>query len=176
MTDIHDIKPVLHIAGPWIWWAAMVAALVLAAILAWWLYRRRGRVQAPEAHRQPSPQEQACALLEALGSEAIEGRAYYFRLSTILRRYIEQRFGIPAAEMTLEELLPCIERLPLPVDLARQLEMFCRAAEPIKFAAAPADPERMATDLIFARSFVQRTAATEKSKDESGGMLLEDER
>jgi hypothetical protein len=166
MTDIHDIKPVLYIAGPWIWWAAVVAGLVLAAVLAWWLYRRRRRGQAPQDHRQPSPQEQACALLEALAAEAIDGRAYYFRLSAILRRYIEQRYGIPAAEMTLEELLPCIDRLSLPVDLARQLEMFCRAAEPIKFAAALADPTRMAADLNFARSFVRRTAATVEEMDE----------
>jgi hypothetical protein len=159
MTDIHDIKPLLHIAGPWGGWLALVAGLILLAAGIWWLRRRRRASPGKAAAAaRPAPHEGALAWLDALEIEAAGGKVFYFRLSEIIRRYIEERFDIPAAEMTLEELLPAIDRLPLHQDLARRLEGFCRVAEPIKFAAAPADPARMAEDLNFARAFVRRTA------------------
>lgn len=166
MTDIHDIQPVLYIAGPWARWMGVIAGLLLLAVLAWWLHRRRGKAREAADRHPPGPADQALALLDAVAREA-DGKTFYFRLSAILRGYIEQRFGIAAAEMTLEELLPCIDRLPLPVDLARRLESLCRTAEPIKFAAAPADPDRMAEDLNFARTFVQRTAAAQMIDEDS---------
>jgi hypothetical protein len=159
MIDIHDIKPVLHIAATWFWWISVAAALIILSLaLVWWWFRRRGAMQGAALRHQPAPHEQAFAEIAALGSEKeIDGKAFYFRLSAILRRYIERRFGLPAAEMTVEELLPCLARLPLPVDLAHRFELFSRSAEPIKFAAAAVDPALMRLDLDFARTFVERT-------------------
>jgi hypothetical protein len=164
MIDIHDIKPLVHMAGNWAGWIGAAGGVILAAVLAWWFFNRR-RAQEALLRSRPSPQDQAFDHLDALASEAaIDGKAFYFRLSAILRYYIEQRFGVPAAEMTLEELLPCVHRLPLPVDLAHGLESFSRSAEPIKFAAAAADSARMTADLLFVRSFVQRTASSVKDQ------------
>ncbi|RJQ66386.1 MAG: DUF4381 domain-containing protein [Desulfobacteraceae bacterium] len=160
MTDIHDIKPVLDIPMQWGWWMAALAVLILLGSGAALLWRRRHRASAagPLSQALASPQEEACAQLDALAAEGtIAGKPFYFRLSAILRRYMERRFGIPAAEMTVEELLPGVERLPLPLDLVQPLKALCRAAEPIKFAERPVDPERMPRDLNFVRTFVQRT-------------------
>jgi hypothetical protein len=38
-------------------------------------------------------------------------REHYFKLSDIFRRYIENRFGIPAVERTSQELIPEIFKL-----------------------------------------------------------------
>jgi Domain of unknown function (DUF4381) len=169
MTDIHDIKPILYIPADWGWWVwALIALVLLAAGLVWWRWRRRHPVQPAVTVEPLSPHDEAYVKLDALAQgEGIAGKLYYFRLSAILRHYMERRFGLPAAEMTLEELLPELACLPLGADLVQPLKSFCRAAELIKFADAPVDSASMARDLAFVRTFVQRTTPPEADEKES---------
>jgi hypothetical protein len=162
MTDIHDIKPLLEIAAAPAGWriALAVAALAALLVLGRWLWRRRRR----EGRHQTaafllSPAAEAYRQLDGLAAEEpADVKLAYFRLSAIIRRYIARRFGVPAAEMTTEELLPALDRLPLAGDLAQALTAFCRAADPIKFAGVSVDRERLPRDLAFARDFVRRTS------------------
>jgi hypothetical protein len=158
MNDIHDIKPAVAMGMDWRGWPWAVAALaiIVAALLAWrWWRRRRKQSDAPLPEPLPSPEAEALALLDQLTAEALTNeKLFYFRLSAILRRYVERRFEFSAAEMTLEELLPCLGRLPLPREVVQPLIDFCRRAEPIKFAGAAADPGRAREDLALARAFV----------------------
>ncbi|MBT8342415.1 MAG: DUF4381 family protein [Desulfatitalea sp.] len=173
MTDIHDIKPALAM-GPdlgWLVWV-LVAVLVLAGgAVAWWLWRRRKKPAASAGMPLLSPETEAFARLDALAADhGINGKQYYFRLSAILRQYVERRYDIPAAEMTMEELLPRMDGLPVPGELRDLFKYFCRAAEPIKFAGTPADQNRKNEDLAFARTFVQSTTpvVTDQRPDENG--------
>jgi hypothetical protein len=169
MTDIHDIKPLLAVGADWGWllWLALTLAAAAAVLLIWrWWRRRRRPPEEIGVDPLPSPEAEALALLEELGADrSADGKQFYFRLSGILRRYLERRFAIPAAEMTLEELLPQVARLPLDTDLAGPLEALCRQAEPIKFADATADPGRMPVDLAFVRNLVHRTTPVEEKEE-----------
>lgn len=170
MTDIHDIKPLLA-PGPdlrWLYWALGIAAVLLLAALAWRLWKKRKKPAAAQPDSPPIPAEtEAYQMLDALAADGdLHPKQFYFRLSAILRRYIERRYDIPAAEMTTEELLPKVDRLHLGIELAQPLKAFCRVADPIKFADAPADKARMATDMAFARDFVRKT--TEMLKTDVG--------
>ena len=82
-----------------------------------------------------------------------DGKAFYFRLSAILRRYIFGRFSVGAPEMTTEEFLPCIDRLPIDRELARQLKQLCRAMDPVKFAGETGERETDGTGLVFCARF-----------------------
>jgi len=161
MTDIHDIKPLIAM-GPdlrWLYWT--LGVLVLAALVAsaWWLWRRRKA--APEAETAgvpPAPEAEAYQMLDALAADHADAKRFYFRLSAILRHYMERRFDIPAAEMTTEELLPRAQRLALEPDLARAFKAFCQSSDPIKFAGrSVVHPEQLPRDLAFVRNFVRRT-------------------
>lgn len=167
MTDINDIKPILDIAADWMWWLWGLGGLaLLIAGLAWW-WRRRNPAEAVVTAEPLSPHDEAQARLNALAqAQAMAGKPFYFQLSAILRRYMERRFGLPAAEMTLEELLPAVDRLPLAADLVQPLKSFCQAAEPIKFADVPAEPAGMPRDLAFVRTFVQRTTPAQTDETE----------
>ncbi len=161
MTDIHDIKPALPV-GPdlgWLWWVLAAVLIIAAVALVWWLWRRRRKAdQTAPAKPLPSPEAQAYARLDALaGDRQLDDKHYYFELSAILRHYVERRYGIPAAEMTMEELLPHMEKLAIPQSLGEPFKQFCRASEPIKFADAPADQTQKPKDLAFARDFVRAT-------------------
>ena len=179
MTDIRDIKPALSM-GPdlhWLYWALAALAVLVLAVLVWRLWRRRKKPPVMEPAAPPIPAEtEAYELLDALAAEGgLDPKQFYFRLSAILRRYIERRFEVPAAEMTTEELLPTVDRLPLGPQLSQPLKAFCRAADPIKFAGAGADVHHMAQDMAFVRNFVRTTTeitpaamADEAGKQRSG--------
>lgn len=165
MTDIHDIKPILDIGGHWPWvWILLgcVAALLLVALV-WWRWKRRRRPEKPtvgDATALP-PDEEALAALDALCAQTgMAPRKFYFRLSAILRRYIERRYEIPAAEMTSEELLPHMDRLPLDRRLAEAFGTFCRETDPIKFAGAAAHRDQADRNLAFCRDFVRQTTVS----------------
>jgi hypothetical protein len=161
MKDIHDIKPLLAVGIDWGWLPWLLAALAAAgaALLLWrWWRRRRRSPEEIAAEPLPSPEVEAMAALDSLAADGCgDGKRFYFDLTAILKRYLERRYEIPAAEMTVEELLPQVARLPLAVELAEPLKALCRLAEPIKFADAAADPGKMLGDLAFVRNLVQRT-------------------
>jgi hypothetical protein len=171
MTDIHDIKPALAVGHDlrWVFWALAVLALLALAALAWRRWRKPARPAATQSAPPPlAPDAEALQLLDALAAEGnLDPKQFYFRLSAVVRRYIERRFDFPAAEMTTEELLPRVDRLPIAPERVQTLKAFCRAADPVKFGGAPAEPGRMARDLAFARDLVHRTSATAEAAPEA---------
>jgi hypothetical protein len=176
ITDIHDIKPALAMGHDlrWLYWSLAILAFLALAALAWRRWQKRGKPAATESAPPPLPPDaEALQLLDALAADDhLDTKQFYFRLSAVVRRYIERRFDIPAAEMTTEELLPRVDRLPLEPELAQNLKTFCRAADPVKFAGTPAEPGRMAHDLAFARDLVSRTSVpAEPTADKAGENL-----
>lgn len=162
MTDIHDIKPALPMEPDLQWLIWLVVAVVFVAVLAagaWWLWRRRkNKNEEAQAAPLPAPEVEAYALLDCLAAEDHSNlKGFYFRLSAILRRYMERRYGIPAAEMTTEELLPAMRGLALSQDLSQEVRSFCLRSDPIKFAGARGDAGRVAHELALVRDFVRQT-------------------
>ena len=87
-------------------------------------------------------------------------REYYYRLTEIVRRYIELKFGLAAPEMTTEEFLVALarDRRAVPYD-ADRLRMFLEACDFVKYAAL--SPQRQDAEGVLqtARAFVNATAA-----------------
>ena len=167
MTDIHDIKPALNM-GPdlqWLIWVLASLVVIGIALLFWRIWRHRKTPKPVKPLPPPVPPEtQAYQALDTLAAQGnISAKQFYFRLSAILRRYLERRFDFPAAEMTTEELLPSINQLRLNKDLANKLKTFCRSSDPIKFAGQNSEENQMRNDLEFERSFVQQTSVKEET-------------
>lgn len=173
MTDIHDIRPPAPPGpNPWRWalWgvAAALVAVALVAVLAV-MARRRRRLRGASAPAMP-PEERALAALRGLESPgAMEERAFYFRLTAVLRRYLEERYGFPAAEMTTEELLPRLRAVDhLPEALLPELESLLAGADAVKFAGAPAAETRMTADLDFVHRLVRETTPVAPEAEGAG--------
>jgi hypothetical protein len=160
MTDIHDIKS-LEIIGldpAWIRIAAytLLAMAVIAAAMYIWKKLKKRRVNHVAAPL--SPDEAALKQLDGLTDiENIDGKEFYFRLSAIMRNYIDGRFGIHAPEMTTEELLPRIDALEIAKEMQKELKELLRACDPVKFAGFPSVISTMKRDLFFAINFVKET-------------------
>jgi len=86
--------------------------------------------------------------------------AFYVDVSSVLRVYLEERFGLRAPELTTEEFLLGLESGD---QLARghraELERFLTQCDLVKFAAVvPGENEHLAT-FALAEAFVESTRA-----------------
>jgi len=127
--------------------AGLLAILVVAAL------RRRKR--RPIEPRRQTPEEIAHAALALLLAENLPGRglvkAFYLRLTGIVRQYVEDTTGIRAPEQTTEEFLRDMRsRAAFPPERSVRLAEFLEAADLIKYAGQ--QPEEGQIDLAIARA------------------------
>jgi hypothetical protein len=174
MTDIHDIQPPVSIGIDWPWLVpvllTLAAAMILAAGLWFWKKRKKRRTIETIVPELPPEMTAMRALEQIADVKRLDGKTFYFRLSAILRQYVYGRFAVGAPEMTTEEFLPCIDRLKMDKNLAHRLKGLCRAMDPVKFGSETAVEKQMATDLMFAREFVQKTTQhIDMAGKEAGG-------
>ena len=162
----EDMRPVagkldpLPAAGrrPWLWWAAGLLALGLVGALAW-----RQVAAARSRARRRSAFDVAASRLEALAArprpttpEAID--AFFVELSSIVRRYLEDRFELRAPELTTEEFLQAAGRTPELTEAHRGfLRDFLRRADMVKFARFIPERDDIEAALRAARRFLHET-------------------
>jgi hypothetical protein len=161
-ADIMDLRP-QQTTGKrplaWLWLLiAMLAAT--AAIVIIRHYSRTLRRPPPPSPPKP-PYEEAIEALAALDAKQylLKGlvREYVFELSDILKRYIERRFTINAAEFTTEEILAWLGISPLEKGRRNAMEWFFRATDPVKFAKQTPDQDTIVRFGTEARAFFEAT-------------------
>jgi hypothetical protein len=160
-ADIMDLRP-QQVTGkrPLLWlWLLVAAIMATAAALVGRYYFKRS--QRPPPPPPPPPYEEAMEALAALESKQYlqKGlvREYVFELSDILKRYIERRFSINAAEFTTEEMLAWLGISPLAKEQRTAMEWFFRTADPVKFAKMVPDNETIDRFGAEVRSFLEAT-------------------
>lgn len=146
--------------GPWWAWAFGAAALLAAASP---LLLRAVR-SALAQRRQASAYEIARSELDALlyagrpvrAQKSID--AFYVKLSTIVRTYLESRFELHSPEQTTEEFLNEMGRSP---DLVRShqqlLREFLQCADLVKFAAHLPSEDDVGAQIRAAENFLEET-------------------
>jgi uncharacterized protein (TIGR03382 family) len=139
-------------------------AAALGLLLFWWRRRRRRALAVPP----PDPREEARAALQALrGSGLVEGELFgelYYRLTMIVRTYLERATGLRAPERTTEEFLREIEEHPAyPAAAKQELRAFLSAADPVKYAAQRPDAQSIEHSLVAAQHLIDTIHAQEAS-------------
>ncbi len=170
-TDIRDIKPLRRIdtAAPWLLWTGLALAAAALGLAAWWWRRRRPDGVASETPPIP-PYDRAIRELERLRrtdfSDLRELRRYYFSVSSVVRAYVEGRFGLNATDLTTEEILGRLGGLVrLDPSQARRLERFLVATDQVKFAAHLPAAEEIERTYEQALGFVTATRPMEDPDD-----------
>ncbi|MCR4319248.1 MAG: hypothetical protein NUV74_02795 [Candidatus Brocadiaceae bacterium] len=112
--DIKDIHPPVDVPTSIkrliLWISVGLGALLLSGVIYGLVYkfRKLSKIQGQQFIRR-TPHEIAYELLERLSKEDLIAkglvREYYYRITNILRHYIEARFGLLAPERTTEEFL-----------------------------------------------------------------------
>jgi len=174
-VDIRDIKGPVNVRADrrpiYIAAGAAVGALLIAAVAVLVVRRRRRRT---EMEPVETPWETALRELGELRSldPLKEGRLeeFYVTLSRIVRRYLENRFGLRAPEMTTEEFFELMSRdgtlIPAHKQLVRQFLSHC---DLVKFARY--GPSRDEVDGAYdsAVRLVQETIPQEREENARDG-------
>lgn len=108
LTKIEVLPPV-ELKDPWSrWWYAAIPGAAVVALLAWMALRRRRMESIKEVEVIPA-HEWARRQIASLVAEDLITRGqvqeFYYRISAIVRGYIERRYAVNAPEMTTEEFL-----------------------------------------------------------------------
>jgi hypothetical protein len=143
-----------------LWWLAVIPA-GLAVAAAFLLLRRKARDAALTIAVLPAHEwarRQIAALIgdDLIGKGQVQG--FYYRISAIVRGYIERRYGVCAPEMTTEEFLAATAGdFRFAAGPATELQAFMAACDLVKYARhRPASGEW--NDLLrTAAEFVERT-------------------
>jgi hypothetical protein len=166
--DLRDIKSEVRdflgadLAS--LWPAAVVIGLgLVVAVLAVIMTRRRRRLELQVPVIPPGVWAQL--QLDDLERQQLvdQGRVheFYFRLSSIVRQYLERRFKLMAPERTTEEFLRETRRSDVLTDDHKHLlSDFLRAADMVKFALHEPSATESGLAMTAARGFVEQTADT----------------
>ena len=157
--NLKELKPIKDIlpTRPWI---KILLGLVLVAglgLLGWLAWRLYNRLRKPPYVPVEAPARKALRRLNEI--EPIfksDQKLYYFEFTAVVREYLGHVRGLPAVEMTSEEL-----KRVLTTDEDRLIVKVLAAADLIKFADATAAPERQAEELKLIRAYIDATAPGE---------------
>lgn len=155
VVRVFDPRPIL----------ALIFALFLPlAFYAVVRYLRKPSPPKPAPPPRPA-HEVAWEALEALNESQIDTpdslNLYYTALSSIVRRYLGDRFGIDALERTPQELLDLIHQKKLNAIDHRRLSQLLFEAEQAKFAKFAPSMEAAKDAMQIAKTLVKDTRPTE---------------
>jgi len=164
LKDNAASVPVIERNYLFLYIAGGLAAAGLGAFVAL-LVRRRLRARKPAAPKVPPrpAHEVAMERLDLLGALLAEGgdlRPFYFQLSEAIREYLGGRFGFDSLEMTTEELVAIMRRVPARETrgvLGTEIEGWLSSCDLVKFAKVSPSPEQARGALETAIRMVSAT-------------------
>lgn len=159
IRDLQGLAP-LPRSSFWWWPYALAGGLLIAALLALWLWKRRRPAKPPDP--SPSPltlYQQTLQRLDALAGMDVSQhevtKAFFVELTDVLRTYLAAIFGIPALEQTSQELLQTV-RFKVDPPLFADLRTVLQLADLVKFADQHPRPESSRTALERTRILIQQ--------------------
>ena len=163
-------KPALDAPRDWgpVWIA--LGALALATVAAFLLLRRlRQRKARPITPPRPALEKKKLRPAWEIALEELERisgaghvdrgelKAHYVEVTETLRRYLEDRYGIPALESTTDELRPRLQEISLESILASRALAILEEADLVKFAKARPEAAAARTLLPRVRDLIMQT-------------------
>ncbi|WP_297905515.1 hypothetical protein [uncultured Parabacteroides sp.] len=170
--EFSDIKTVWK--PPFVWADyypiiyGILLALFLICVIAYIVKRMRAKKSLiPFKKEEPKlpPHEQAIKELDEIKQQKLwqQGRSkeYYTLITDTLRKYIEERFGISAMEMTSGEILDLIRKNSDAQSVYDNLKQILQLADFVKFAKMHPLPDENDLSMMNAYLFVNQTKVEE---------------
>lgn len=139
----------------------LLAAALLAALVYYWVKRRRQMPLFGKPKPAEPPHVIAIKALEELKNQKVwqnnRHKLYYSRLTDILREYIDGRWEIRAREMTSDEIMERMNGVELPDNRREELRRLLSQADLVKFAKYIPEAEENENAYLEAYYFVEET-------------------
>ena len=171
--ELRDIKPPLAIPYDYFSLFSILAAVILLSAIGYFgymFYKRRkekGYLLRPPEPPRPAHEVALQALETLMTQELIEKGAikqFYSELSEIVRRYIENRFFVPALEETSTEILIEMRSQDLNGNSYDKLHDLLQISDLVKFAKYKPEDNEHENAITWARDFILETQIQYKSE------------
>lgn len=162
LRPIQGIIPTKSFWLKYLPWAAGVLFVLLAmAGFFWW--RKKRSPESVSAEIYDPPHIKAIKEIEQLEAQRLfekgEVKGFYFRLSEILRQYLEALRGFPAAEFTTEEIASRVDN-----EQDRILVRLFRGVDLVKFADTVPAAAKKEEEVKTAISYIKETGPSDKGQ------------
>lgn len=140
--ELKDIKPLMNLPQTFPWfWIALIFVLLFAGYFLWrYLTNRKpvtGAQMSPEERRR-SAHERAFEELDRIRAanypELGAMKQHFSEISQTVRRYFEDRYFIPALEMTTTEVMQNLPTEHIEYDIEQQIQNLLSVSDLVKFA------------------------------------------
>jgi len=168
-TELHDIKGPLDLPEPvpyLLYGLIALAALVVLALLYWWLFRRPKPV-VPPIPPAVRARDELMRARELMTPE--QALSYMQRISEILRRYLEARFLLPTTRQTTREFFRELTNAPELAACEDELQSCLERCDLAKFAHKPAALGQLQEMEESVLDFVNRTEPAAPQAPAGGG-------
>jgi len=160
MATVATPAPV-ELPTDWKAWWWVIPVLVTIVVISVLLLRRIRRERLVVKFVMPA-HEWAQRELAALAADGLIDRGliqqFHYRISDIVRGYVERRFDVAAPEMTTEEFLATVTSDGrFGTDITRELERFLESCDIVKYARVDPDPDGPGQLMGSAGDLVDRT-------------------
>lgn len=168
--DIKPLKEIMDVPFPWFDYIKYLLLFFAVTGLAYVIYKKlkRKKVVAPAKPIPVRPaHEIALEKLELVEKEKFWQRGlvkkYFSEVTDVLRQYIENRFDIPAMELTTDEIIHHFENELIRPEVKEKLIYMLRLADMVKFAKAITLPPENEKTLQYAYDFINYTRPVVKA-------------
>lgn len=174
-TDVldPDNKSVFDVLPDWIvdWWWVYVLIILLCVGGYLWHKNRKPQdvVVVIKPKSIPKPWDEALRQLESLKQlklwESGRDKEYFTKLTDLLRKYLDRRFGINAMEMTSRQIMDTLRDMPQVKDKREFVRQILDIADFVKFAKVRPLPDDNTQAFENAVSFVKNTQLSGEEED-----------
>lgn len=167
--DIKDVKKPLKIPFDWKWLLLWIAIGIILLAAAYYFYRRykqkKSEIIPEKKIIKIPPHVRAFAALDELERDQLwqKGRIkeYHSKLTEIVRAYFEERFNLPALELTTTEALQRLGNVGEAKDIIEITHNFLTNADLVKFAKFKPIESVNEEMMKQAREIIKRTIPKE---------------
>lgn len=168
--DVQDNPFMWSEWSPLFWLSVILLVLIAIGVYLYLRYKQnKPIISRIQIVRHIPAHQKALSAIDKIKQSKIQNsenpKEYYTQLTDTLRKYIEERFGFSAMEMTSAEIIPRLRNTGDPVMISELRELF-NTADLVKFAKYSTLLNENDLNLVNAVNFIDQTKTQDKETEE----------
>lgn len=179
--DVKDIKPIMDAPFSWAeffkWVGIAVGILAVLALIAFvlikYVFKKKVPFISPKEEPKLPPHVIALRRLDEIKERKAwqtgDVKGFYTEVTDVLREYLDGRFDINARELTSDEIMQLVKKVPETEEIRGVLKQLLELADLVKFAKVVPLEDESARAIISAFEIVDKTKVEEEPEAPAEG-------